>query len=167
MSQYPPKMSKMSNIPPKWAKMKGIRIFYYIFIYTFMEKNCQLLIPPKWGDSLQRVCRQTILDIPSTFRRPCIRTVVQQIVDLWQYVTSGLCNHSLISHLGFPTTKIGPRYQWYCSLIGHHYADFSTWCNTLIRHGKTKKTGGNRQCADREGTFSSKQLSIVAALCGL
>ena len=140
--------------------------FLYIYIYIY-GKNCQLLIPPKWGDSLQRVCRQTILDIPSTYQRPCIRTVVQHIVDLWQYVTSGLCNHSLISHLGFPTTKIGPWYQGYCSLIGHHYADLSTWCNALIRHGETKKTGGRRQSADRERTFSSKQLSIVAVLCGL
>ena len=160
-------MSKMSIIPQKWAKMKGIRIFsIYSYIHLW-EKNCHLLIPPNWGESLQRVFWQTILDIPSTFQRPCIRTVVQQIVDLWQYVTSGLCNHSLISHLRFPTTKIGPWYQWYCSLIGLHYADFSTWCNTLIRHGKTKKTGGRRQCADREWTFSSKQLLIVAALCGL
>ena len=88
-------------------------------------------------------------------------------VDLWQYVTSALCNHTLISHVGFPTTKIRPWYQWYCSVIGHHYADFSTWCNTLIRHDKTRKTGGRRQCADRERTFSSKQVSIAAALCGL
>ena len=65
-------------------------------------------------------------------------------VDLWQYVTSGLCNHTLISHPGFPTTKIRPWYQWYCSLIGHHYADLSTWCNTLVRRDKTRKTGGRR-----------------------
>ena len=106
--QYPPPPPPP---PPKWAKMKGIRIFFYIFIYTFMEKFCPLLISPKWGDSLQRLCRQTILEIPSTFQRPSIQTVVQQIVDLWQYVASGLRNHkpsgvshdyAMISHLGFP-----------------------------------------------------------------
>ena len=88
-------------------------------------------------------------------------------VDVRQYVTSGLCNHTLISHLGFPTTKILPWYQWYCSVIGHHYADLSTWCNTLIRYDKTRKTSGRRLCADREQTFSSKQVSIAAVLYGL
>ena len=88
-------------------------------------------------------------------------------VDLWQYVTSGLCNHSLISYLGFPTTKIRPWHQWCCSLIGHHYADLSTWCNTLIRHDKTRKTGRRRQCADRQWTFINKQVSIASEVCGL
>ena len=63
--------------------------------------------------------------------------------------------------------KIPPWYQWYCSLIGHHYADLSTWCNTLIRYDKTRKTSGRRLCADREQTFSSKQVSIAAVLYGL
>ena len=154
-----------------------------------MEKFSHMLIPPKWGDSLQRVCRQTIFDIPFTFQRPCIQTVVQQIIDLWQCVASGLCNHkpsgvshdcaimticnkwivhhSLISHLGFPTTKIRPWHQWCCTLIGHHYADLSTWCNTLIRHDKTRKTGRRRQCADRQWTFINKQVSIASEVCGL
>ena len=88
-------------------------------------------------------------------------------VEVWQYITSGLRNQSLISHLEFPTTKIGPLYQWYCSLIGHHSADLSTWCNTLIRHGKTRKMCGRRQCADRERTLSNKQVSIASELCGL
>ena len=88
-------------------------------------------------------------------------------VEVWQYITSGLCNQSLISHLECPTTKIGPWYQWYCSLIGHHYADLSTWCNTLIRHGKTRKMCGRCQCTDRERTFSNKQVLIAWELCGL
>ena len=109
-------MSKMSIILPKWAKMKGIRIFS-IYSYIHLWEKLSFAHPPNWGDCLQRVCWQTILDIPSTFQRPCIRTVVQQIVYLWQYVTSGLCHHSLISHLRFPTTKIGPWYLWNCSLV--------------------------------------------------
>ena len=89
----------MSNIPQNEQNEGDQNFFLYIHIYIY-GKILSYAHPPKWGDSLQRVCRQTILDIPFTFQRPCIQTVVQQIVDLWQYVASGLCNHkpSGVSH---------------------------------------------------------------------
>ena len=115
-----PLTEQTEQYPPKMSKNRGDKNFFlYIHIYIY-GKILSFAHPPKWGDSLQRVCRQTILDIPSTFQRPCIRTVVQQIVYLWQCVTSGLCNHlrfpricndkpssvsqdcAILRHLGFP-----------------------------------------------------------------
>ena len=126
----------MSKIAQKWAKMKGVRIFFSIYSYIHLWKNFVICSSPKNGGIVYREC---VSKQSSTFHLHSKDFAYNSgSADSWfmAYITSGLCNHSLISHLGFPTTKIGQWYQWYCSLIGHHYADLSTWCNTLIRHGK-------------------------------